>query len=389
MIKDGSGGPLAGIKVVEFSGIGPVPFCAMMLADMGATVTRIDRVTPSGLGIERETRFELALRGRRSISLDLKKPAGLVVARKLIAGADCLIEGFRPGVMERFGLGPDECLQRNPKLVYGRMTGYGQDGPLAQAVGHDINYLAASGVLHCIGRAGTPPLPPLNLVADLGGGAMYLAFGVACALIEARGSGRGQVVDAAMVDGAASLAVNLHGLRAAGIWSERHGDNFLDSGAPWYDCYETLDGRYMAVGAIEGKFYQAFLAALGVETAGLPKQYDRSGWPVLRQAFAEAFRTKTRAEWTEIMGRGDTCCTPVLSLEEAAAHPHSTQRNAYTTIDEVTQPMPAPRFSRTASHIPVAPVKTGHDTNDILEELGFDRAEIELLQKDGAAIQAS
>jgi alpha-methylacyl-CoA racemase len=289
-------GPLHGYKIVEIGGIGPGPFCAMMLADMYAEVIRLDRLEAADLGIERGARYATLNRGRRSVGIDLKNPEARVTVLRILAQADALIEGFRPGVMERLGLGPDACLAANPKLVYGRMTGWGQDGPLLNEVGHDINYLAITGALHSIGRKDQPPSPPLNLVGDLGGGGMYLAFGIVCALLEARGSGRGQVVDAAMVDGVTSLLSGFCGLRAAGKWDDRRGENFVDSGAPWYDSYETSDGKYISIGSIEGRFYRNLLERLGLSGHSLPAQHDRSGWSVLRNRFSEVFKQKTRNE---------------------------------------------------------------------------------------------
>lgn len=378
-------GPLAGIRVIEIAGIGPGPFCAMLLADMGADVLRIDRTADSDLGLPRDPRFDLLNRGRRSVALNLKKSEGVAAALRLIGQADALIEGFRPGVMERLGLGPDVCLGRNPKLVYGRMTGWGQDGPLAEAAGHDINYIALTGALHAIGRAGGPPVPPLNLVGDFGGGALYLAFGIACALVEARQSGRGQVVDAAMTDGAASLMTMFYGFRAQGLWQDVRGANLLDSGAPWYDVYETRDGKHVAIGSIEGRFYAELIQRLGLEGEALPKQYDLKHWPELRARFAARFKEKTRDEWCVAMEGSDACFAPVLTLEEAPKHPHNAARGTFVEVDGIVQPAPAPRFSRTPGAIGCPPPKPGEHTDQGLADWGFTAAEIAALKQAGAA----
>lgn len=378
-------GPLAGIRVIEIAGIGPGPFCAMLLADMGADVLRIDRTADSDLGLPRDPRFDLLNRGRRSVALNLKKPEGVATALRLIGQADALIEGFRPGVMERLGLGPDVCLGRNPKLVYGRMTGWGQDGPLAEAAGHDINYIALTGALHAIGRVGGPPVPPLNLVGDFGGGALYLAFGIGCALVEARQSGQGQVVDAAMTDGAASLMTMFYGFRAQGLWQDVRGANLLDSGAPWYDVYETKDAKYVAIGSIEGRFYAELIRRLGLEGEALPKQYDLKRWPELRARFAARFREKTRDEWCAAMEGSDVCFAPVLTLEEAPKHPHNAARGTFVEVDGIVQPAPAPRFSRTSGAIAGPPPKPGEHTDRGLADWGFTAAEIAALKAAGAA----
>ncbi len=377
-------GPLHGYKVVEFGGIGPGPFCAMMLADMGAEIIRLDRVKEADLGIKRDPIYGVTNRGRRSIAFNLKEPAAVKAALRLVGQADALIEGFRPGVMERLGLGPDVCLAANPRLIYGRMTGWGQSGPLAAEVGHDINYLAVAGALHSIGREGQPPSPPLNLVGDLGGGAMYLAFGIVCALLEAQKSGQGQVVDAAMVDGVASLLAGFYGMRAAGLWSDERGKNFIDSGAPWYDCYETSDGRYVSVGAIEGRFYRNLLKCLGLADQQLPAQHDRKGWPVLRRAFADAFRQKTSAEWCAVMEGQEACFAPVLDLQEAAGHEHLKQRLTHIEIGGVLQPAPAPRFSRNVPETPKPPSAPGAETDEALADWGFSSAERAELRAAGA-----
>ena len=304
-------GPLAGFRIIEMAGIGPAPFAAMLFADMGAEVIRVDRRETTDLGIPgREPKFDVLHRGRRSIAVDVKAEAGREVVKRLVAKADAVIEGFRPGVMERLGLGPDVLLQINPKLVFGRMTGFGQDGPLAQAAGHDINYIALAGVLHAIGRKGEAPMPPLNLVGDFGGGGMFLAFGVVCALLEAQKSGKGQVVDAAMVDGSATLMALMYGMFSQGGWKDERGVNVLDTGAPWYNTYETKDGKWLAVGAIEKRFYEEFIERLGLQMSDLPKQHDRKGWPDLRRRFTDTIKPKTRAEWERIFEGSDACVAP-------------------------------------------------------------------------------
>ena len=379
-----STGPLAGIKVVEIAGIGPGPFCAMMLADMGAEVLRVDRTAEADIGFAGDPRKSLLNRGRRSVAVDLKNPAGIGAVKRLVAGADALIEGFRPGVMERLGLGPDECLAANPRLVYGRMTGWGQDGPIAHAAGHDINYIALSGVLHAIGRHGGPPVPPLNLVGDFGGGGMYLAFGVVCALLEAGRSGRGQVVDASMVDGSASLSTAIFGLRAMGIWSEERGDNLLDSGAPWYDVYETKDDKYVAIGSLERRFYGELMRLTGLAADNPPKQWDRTQWPELRARLATVFKAKTRDEWCAIMEGSDVCFAPVLSYAEAPQHPHNRARATFVEVDGIEQPAPAPRFSRTPPAIQRPPARPGEHTEEALADWGFSAADIAQLRQAGA-----
>ncbi len=371
-------GPLAGLRVIELAGIGPAPFCAMLLADMGAEVVRIDRREAIDLGLpgRQDPKFDILLRGRRSAAVDLKSAAGRDVVLRLVERADVLIEGFRPGVMERLGLGPDVCLARNRRLVYGRMTGYGQEGPLASAAGHDINYIALSGALAGIGPAAGPPVPPLNLVGDFGGGAMFLAFGVLAALLEAAKSGRGQVVDAAMVDGAAYLASMFFGLVAAGRWREERGANAVDGGAPWYGAYATKDGGYMSVGAIEGRFYAELLDKLGLAGADLPKQHDRAGWPRLKAKFAEVFASRTRAEWEAIFAGSDACAAPVLTMSEALQHPYNRERSVFIERDGVPQPAPAPRFSRTVAAAGQAATAVGADTEAVLAAWGLATAEI-------------
>ena len=344
-------GPLDGLKVIELAGIGPGPMAAMLLADLGATVLRIDRKEPSGLGVPRPQRFDLLLRNRRSLPLDLKSTADVEFAKKLISRSDALIEGFRPGVTERMGLGPQDCLELNPRLVYGRITGWGQSGPLAQAVGHDINYIALAGALHAIGRAGQAPAPPLNLVGDFGGGTMYLVIGMLAALLEARSSGRGQVIDAAMVDGVASLMTQPYGTFAAGMMSDQRGTNVTDSGAPFYDVYECADGKWVAIGAVESKFYGEVLRLLELESL-LADQWERDTWPHAKAQIAAKIRTRDRDEWCAIFGATESCFAPVLTLAEAPEHPHLKARGTFVEIDGVNQPAPAPRFSRTVAPTP-------------------------------------
>ena len=376
----GGFGPLAGVKVLEFEAIGPGPFTGMLLADMGADVILVDRPESSGLGLKRERWMDVMMRGKRSVTLDLKTKDGAAAALELATRADALIEGFRPGVMERLGLGPDAVLQRNPKLVYGRMTGWGQDGPLAARAGHDINYIALAGVLHAFGRKGEAPVAPLNLVGDFGGGGMLLGFGVACALFEARASGKGQVVDAAMVEGASLLGTMFSGLLAAGSWKEERGGNILDTGAPWYDVYETRDGKYVSIGSIEEKFYQELLQRLGLDDQALPAQHDRKGWPQLRDRLLEKFKTRTRDEWCAVFEGSDACFAPVLSFSEARNHAHNAARKSFVTVDKVEQPAPAPRFSRTAPQVRRAPPERGEGGKEALSDWGLSDREIEKLK---------
>jgi len=371
-------GPLAGVKVLEFEAIGPAPFAGMLLADMGADVLVVDRPETPGLGLKRERWYDVMLRGKRSVTLDMKSPRGAEAALALIARADALIEGFRPGVMERLGVGPEQAFKQNEKLVYGRMTGWGQEGPLAPRAGHDINYIALSGILNAIGRRGEPPVPPLNLIGDFGGGGMLLGFGVVCALLEASRSGRGQVIDAAMVDGAALLAAMFAGFLAAGGWSEERGANILDSGAPWYDVYETADGKYVAIGAIEDKFFAELCQRL--QLSDLPAQHDRARWPEMRGRFAEAFKRKTRDEWCRVFEGSDACFAPVLSWSEARTHEHSRARTAYAELAKVPQPAPAPRFSRTAPTLRRAAPERGEGGREALGEWGFGEGEIAKLR---------
>lgn len=358
-------GPLSGLRVLELSGLGPGPFCAMLLADLGADVVRVDR--PGGGVSAVAPEYELTNRGKRSIALDLKKPDDLATALRLVERADVLIEGFRPGVAERLGIGPDTCLARRPQLVYGRMTGWGQDGPRAHTAGHDLTYIALAGVLHGIGRAGGPPQIPLNLLGDFGGGALYLATGILAALWEAGRSGHGQVVDAAIVDGAAHLGTLTWGLLAGGAWRDERGVNLLDSGAPFYDVYATADGRHMAVGALEHQFFAEFTARLGLPELAAD-QFDASRWPQMRERIAAAFAARTQKEWTEIFADGDGCVAPVHTMREAAADPHLATRATYVELDGVVQPAPAPRFSRTPAEVTLPPAAPGEHTSDVLTD---------------------
>jgi len=357
--------------------------CAMLLADMGAEVLLVDRTAASGVGVSMDYKYNLLHRSRRSLALDLKRPEATEVALKLIERADALIEGFRPGVMERLGIGPEPCLARNPRLVYGRVTGWGQEGPLAQAAGHDGNYIAIAGALYPIGRAGKAPVPPLNLVGDFGGGALYLALGIVSALLETQKSGKGQVVDAAMVDGAASLMTAIYGMHASGMWTDTRGENLLDSGAPFYDVYETKDGQHVAIGSIEAKFYAELLRITGLKDEKLPQQYDRSAWPAMKERFAAVFKTKTREEWCRLMEGSEVCFAPVLSMTEAPRHPHNRERNAFVEVAGVIQPAPAPRFSRTPSKIQRAPAKAGEHSEEALRDWGFSSDEVSKLSASG------
>ena len=377
------GGPLQGTKVIEMAGIGPGPFTAMMLADMGADVLRIDRPNARVLN----PRQDVLNRGRRSVAVDLKHPDGVQTVLSLVERADGLLEGFRPGVMERLGLGPDECLARNPRLVYGRMTGWGQDGPLAQSAGHDINYIAIAGVLNNFVRSGQAPTPPLNLVGDFGGGGLLLAFGMVCGLFEAARSGQGQVVDAAMVDGSAILTTMIYAFLAMGIWQDAPGTNMLDTGAHFYEVYETADGKFMAVGAIEHQFYAELLQHTGLDAEDLPMQMDRSQWPALKDRFAALFKTKTRDEWQQLLEGTDACAVPVLSLSEAHLHPHNQARQTFVERDGVLQPAPAPRFSRTPAVIAGPPPAPGEHTAAALADWGFSPEEVVKLQETGAVVE--
>ncbi len=348
-------GPLAGVKIVELAGIGPGPMCAMLLADLGAKVIRIDRPIPANLGLPKPPEMDLVLRNRPKVQLDLKDAAGLGHAMRFIESADALIEGFRPGVAERIGLGPEACLAVNPRLIYGRVTGWGQTGPLAHTAGHDLNYIALTGALHALGRAGQAPTPPMNLVGDYGGGALFLALGIACALVETSRSGQGQVLDAAIVDGAAALMTPFFGLRAAGLFSDRRGTNHLDSGAYFYDVYECADGEWISVAPIEGKFHDQLLGIMGIETQGLPPQMDPSGWPQMHELLARRFKEKTRAHWCKLLEGTDACVAPVLDIADAPHHPHMKARGTFVEVNGIVQPGPTPRFSRTIPDLPASP----------------------------------
>jgi len=373
-------GPLAGLRILEFASIGPGPMCAMLLADLGADIIRVDRIEPSGLGIGMAATFDVCARNRRSIALDLKNAAGRAAVLRLVATVDVLIEGFRPGVAERLGLGPDTCMTSNPRLVYGRMTGFGQDGKLAQAAGHDLNYIALTGALHAIGPKGGTPLPPLNLVGDYGGGALYLALGILSALFERNRSGNGQVVDAAMVEGAASLMSIFYGLVAAGSWQTERGSNLLDGGAPFYNVYETSDGRYVSIAALENKFFAELARLIGLDSKFVARQMDRSLWPELRARMTEIFRSQTREHWCALLEGTDACFAPVLSIREAPEHPHNRQRGVFVQVNGFAQPAAAPHFSRSKPAAPQPPPQSGAHTQDVLRDAGFSAAEIDALR---------
>lgn len=376
-------GPLQGVKIIEIAGIGPGPYAAMMLADMGAEVVRVDRAAAVTGDFSRDN-LEILNRGRRSIGVNLKDPGGVETVMRLVDQADALIEGFRPGVAERLNIGPDACLARNPKLVYGRMTGWGQSGPMAQASGHDINYIALAGALGHLGRAGEKPTPPINLVADFGGGGMLMAFGVACALLETARSGKGQVIDAAMVDGSASLMTMTWGLRALGVWGER-GTNVLDSGAPFYDTYETSDGAFISIGSLEPQFFAELVERLGLgDDVDLARQMDPTTWPEMRERLTTLFKTKTRDEWCELLEGSDVCFAPVLTMDETIGHPHIQARETIVNTYGLDQPAPAPRFSRTPGEIQGPPAWPGQHTDEVLGEWGFAADEIAVLRDAGA-----
>ena len=375
-------GPLSSLKIIEIAGIGPGPMCAMLLSDMGAEVVRVDRVTKADLGMERDPKKDVMNRGRRSIAVDLKSPEGIELLLNMIDKADVITEGFRPGVMERLGLGPDVCMARNNKLVYGRMTGWGQDGPLSQAAGHDINYISLTGALNAIGREGEIPVHPLNLVGDFGGGALYLAMGVLAAVIEAQKSGKGQVVDCAMTDGSASLMAMFYGMKAMGAWSEERGTNAIDTGSHYYTVYETADKKHISIGSIEAKFYKELLEKTGLSgDSGIPKQHDAANWPQMKERFTEIFKSKTRAEWCDIMEGSDVCFAPVLNLQESIEHPHNVARKTFVEVGGVVQPAPAPRFSSTPSEIVKPPSAPGEDTDAVLSDWGFGTDELARLHK--------
>ena len=380
-------GPLAGIRIVELAGIGPGPFGAMLLSDLGADVLRVDRPAP----VEPEPgrpAIDLLARNRRSVVVDLKRAAGVELVLALAERADAFVEGFRPGVAERLGVGPEACRSRNPRLVYGRVTGWGREGPLAGAAGHDINYVALSGALDAIGVRGGPPVPPLNLLGDFAGGGLLLALGVVSALLEARDSGTGQVVDAAMVDGAALLTTFVHALRADGSWSGGRGENLLDGGAPFYGVYETADGEHVSVGALEPRFYAELARLAGLPAASEAERLDTTRWPEARARLAALFRTRTRAGWCSLLEGTDACFAPVLSFEEAAAHPHNTERHTFVEVEGVVQPAPAPRFSRTRAEIARPPARPGDGGDEALRDWGLDSAEIAELRRAGALRRA-
>ena len=378
-------GPLAGYRIIELAGIGPAPFAALMLADMGAEVIRVDRAQAARPGSDAAPVKDTMLRGRRNVAVNLKHPDGAAAVLRLVASADGLIEGFRPGVMERLGLGPDDCAAVNPKLVYGRMTGWGQDGPYAQSAGHDINYISLAGALAHIGRAGEAPTPPLNLVGDFGGGGMFLAFGMVCGILEAQRSGLGQVVDTAMVDGTAALMSFFWGMKHMGAFDEENrGGNLLDTGAHFYDVFECSDGRYVSIGSIEPQFYAELMRITALDDdADFEKQFDRAAWPQLKARLAEVFRGKSRDEWCALMEHTDVCFAPVLTMSEAAVHPHNVARGTFIDRDGLVQPAPAPRFSRTTASVTLPPSRVGCDTHAILTESGFSAAEIDHLLASG------
>ncbi|MCH2568110.1 MAG: CoA transferase [Pseudomonadales bacterium] len=377
-------GPLSGVRIIELAGIGPGPFCGMMLSDMGAEVIRIDRPAKSSV---RRT-IDVLARGRKSIAVDLKTKAGVETVLRLCESADALFEGFRPGVTERLGLGPELCMARNPKLVYGRMTGWGQEGPMAQAAGHDINYISLAGALHAIGNKGGKPVPPLNLVGDFGGGGMLLAFGLVCGILEARGSGKGQVIDSAMVDGAASLMAMFFSMQAVGAMNHERASNMLDGGAHFYDTYETSDGKYISLGSIEPQFYALLLEKAGLDADVFGSQMDKSRWADYKSELTVVFKTKTRDEWCGIMEGTDICFAPVLSLDEVAHHPHNSHRDTFVELEGVTQPAPSPRFDRTVPELTHAARKPGEDSREVLSAAGFSDMEIESLIENGAVRQA-
>ena len=371
-------GPLSGFKIIEMAGIGPGPFCGMMLSDLGAEILRIDRADK--VRADAQASKDLLGRGRKSVAVDLKTPEGVELVLRLLQNADGLIEGYRPGVMERLGLGPEACIARSPRLVYGRMTGWGQDGPMAQAAGHDINYIALAGALEPIGRRGEAPVPPLNLVGDFGGGGMLLAYGMVCGMLETSRSGKGQVVDAAMVDGAASLMSIINGMRQIGFWQEERGTNLLDTGAFYYDVYECKDGKYISIGALEPQFYSIMLEKMELTADDFPNQHDRSQWPAAKVKIAAIWKTKTRTEWCEIFEGSDACFAPVLSMSEAPEHPHMQARKTFVERDGMIQAAPSPRFSRTPGEIQGPPANPGEHTHEALQSWGLSDQEISALE---------
>ena len=379
----GKTGPLAGLKVIEMAGLGPVPLAALMLSEMGAEVLRIERADTTPPLLSLPEAYDLDRHGRSILRLDLKRKDGAALLLSLAEKADILVEGFRPGVMERLGLGPDVLVRHNPALIYGRLTGFGQDGPLSKRAGHDITYLAYCGLLHAIGRRGSPPVPPLNLVADQGGGAMMLIAGVLAALFQRSRTGKGEVIDAAMVEGAAMLAAPIHAFMAAGLWSDRRGHNLLDSGAPFYDTYETADGKHIAVGCLEPRFFAEFVRLLPLDDRFLESQYDRAMWPAMRAAIAARVMDKTRDEWTGLFAGSDACVAPVLSLAEARDHPQARARRSFARSGELERPAPAPRFSQAASGLAVAPAEAARQPAHVLARFGLSESEIDALVRSG------
>jgi alpha-methylacyl-CoA racemase len=377
-------GPLTGCRIIELAGIGPGPFSAMMLADMGAEVVRVDRAQLVTDRDPDQPSRDLINRGRRSVGVDLKHPDGVETVLKLVEQADALIEGFRPGVAERLGIGPDTCLSRNPRLVYGRMTGWGQEGPYASMSGHDINYIALSGALSAFGRAGDPPVPPLNLIGDFGGGGMLMAYGIVCGLLEVQRSGEGQVIDAAMVDGSALLATFIYGMRAMGAWQDERGTNILDTGAWFYEVYETADGEYVSFGSLEPQFYAELIRLTGLADESLPEQMDRTTWPAMKDRLAAVIKTRTREDWCRIMDGTDVCFAPVLGMGETPSHPHIRHRATFVDVAGVAQPAPAPRFSRTPGAITMPPPHAGQHTVEVLTDWGFGEADVAKLMETGA-----
>lgn len=381
-------GPLDGFRVVEMGGIGPAPFAGALLGDLGADVLRIDRIAKRGVEPDPPPRFDFYNRNKRSIALDLKQQQAVATVLKLVAEADALIEGFRPGVMERLGLGPEVCHATNPRLVYARMTGWGQQGPIAQEAGHDINYLALTGALHCLGDADRPPLPPLNLVADLGGGALYLVVGLLAAAMESRQSGRGQTIDVAMIDGVTHLMSAFQAFRQQGSWTARRSDNIVDGGAPFYRSYATQDGKFVAVGAIEPHFYANLVTVMGLDSKDIPDQNDRAAWPEMRERFAKIFATRTRDEWVTAATGRDACLAPVLTMDEAPGHPQMLAREVYAMFDGLRHPSPAPRFSRTSSELHRPTPAAGRDSRQALADWGVPSDQVAALEAAGAIAQA-
>ena len=381
---NGKGGPLAGLRIIELAGIGPAPLCCSLMGDLGADVLRIDRNFDAGLGVPRDRRTDLLRRGRKSVSIDLKHSKGVETVMRLVEGADVLVDPFRPGVTEKLGLGPDDCFRRNRKLIYARMTGWGQTGPLAQAAGHDLNYLSLTGIVHAIGGKDLPA-PPLNVVADMGGGAMSMALGILAGVYEARNSGEGQVVDISMTEGSAYLALGVYGMAAVGDYKHERMSNVLDGGAHFYRCYETKDKKFVSIASIEAKFYDLLLEKTGLKgDENLPDQFDQSQWPAMSERLAAVFKTKTRDEWCEVMEGSDVCFAPVLTFNEAPNHPHNKARGTFVDVEGVAQPNPAPRFNRTPGSVKGSAPEVGADTRDGLLAWGFDAAEVEALMEEKA-----